>query len=127
MRRSRLRSWGTVGLSTSPASWGAIPRRSGRDWQNPKGRTNSTRVRLEKRGRAQAVDRDRPGDRGELPQGARGPHRGRPDAARGEVDEPVTAADRGPDQRVGDSGQSTRRLPATPKAPLPEAEGVEEE
>ena len=49
------------------ASWAAIPRPSARAGRNWKARTTWTRVASEKRGRTQAVDRDRPRDRGELP------------------------------------------------------------
>src|SRR5712664_1956746 len=127
MRPLRPRNWVTVGLSTSPASWDAIPRRSGWDWRNSKARMCWIRAAPVKRGWTQTVDRDQPGDRSELSQGARGSHRGRPDAARGEMDQLVTTADRDANQREGNSGQSSRGLPATPQAPIPEAEGVEEE
>src|SRR6185437_14612456 len=127
MPPSRPRSWGTAGSSTSPASWGAIPRPSARGSLNWRARTTWIRAARAKRGRTQAADRGRLGGRGELPQGARGPYRGRPDAARGEVDELVAAPDRASDRRVGDSCQSSRRLPVTPRAPVPQAEGAEEE
>src|SRR5829696_6000725 len=123
MRPSRPPSWGTAGPSTSPASWGATPRPSARDSGNSKVRTTWTRAAPVKRGRAETADRDRLGDRSELPRGARGPYRRRPDAARGEMDEPVTAADRQTDHRVGDSCQSSRRLPVAPQASIPQAEG----
>src|SRR5262249_61046096 len=41
--------------------------------------------------------------------------------------QPVAAADRPEDHRARDPGRSRRRLPITPQAPLPEAEGSEEE
>ncbi len=52
---------------------------------------------------------------------------GDPMRHRGEVDEPVAAADRPTDHRTGNAGQSPRRLAAAPQAPLPQAEGAEEE
>src|SRR5438128_7807816 len=127
MRPSRPRSWGTVESSLSRVSWNAIPRPSGWGWGNWKAGTTWTRVAPEKRGWPQTVDRDQPRDRSELSQGARGPHGRRSDAARGEMDELVTASDRETNHRTGNSGQPTRRFPVAPQAPIPEAEGVEEE
>src|SRR5450432_3209793 len=126
MRPSRPPNWGMGGSSTSRAFWDAIPRPSDWGWGNWKARTNWTRVARAKRGRPETVDRECPGDRRQFPDGARGPHRGRPDEGRGEMDEPVAAADRQADRRVGDPGQSSRRFPAPSKAPIPQAEGVEE-
>jgi hypothetical protein len=82
--------------------------------------------RTRKRGRAQAADRDRPGDRGQLPQGARGSHRGRSHAARCAMDQPVAAADRRAGHRVGHPRQPPRRPATPPQAPIPPAEGAEE-
>ena len=95
MRPSRPPSWATAGSSTSPPSWGATPRPSARAWRELEGDGRAGHAAASvKRGRTQAADRDRPDDRGQLPQGARGPHRGRPDAAGGAMDQPVAAADR---------------------------------
>ena len=90
-------------------------------------RPSWTPVAPAKGGRAQAADRDRPGDRGQLPQGARGSHRRRPDAARCAMDQPVAAADRRTDHRAGHPRQSPRRLAAAPQASLSEAAGAREE
>src|SRR3954462_10453499 len=106
MRPSRPSSWGTAGLSTSRGAWGAIPRPSDWDWRNWRAGATWTRVAPEKRGWKQTVDRRRPRDRSELPRGARGSHRRRSDAARGEVDELVAAADRQTDGGSGDSRRS---------------------
>src|SRR5918998_5693313 len=110
MRPSRPRSWGTGESSPSRGSWDAIPRPSGWDWGNWKAETTWTRVAAEKRGWTQTVDRDRPCDRSELSEGARGPHRGRSDAPRGEMDQLVAAADRETHHRPGNTCQSSRRL-----------------
>ena len=64
------------------------------------------RDRVRKRGWEETVDRDRLDTRGELPESASGPHRGRSDANRREVDELVSATDRRADGRVGHSRQS---------------------
>src|SRR5438132_43251 len=101
MRPSRPQSWGTGGSTTSRASCNAIPRPFGWVWGSWEAGTTWTRVAPEKRGWTQTPDRDRPRDRGELSQGARGPHRGRSDAARGEMDQPVAAADREANHRPG--------------------------
>src|SRR5438309_230302 len=116
-----------AGSSTSRVSWSAIPRPSGWDWRNWRAGATWTRVAPEKRGWTQTVDRHRPRDRGQLPQGPRGSHRRRPHAARGEVDEPVAAADRQTDGGSGDARRSRRRLPVAPQAPIPQAEGAEED
>src|SRR5262249_11988282 len=105
MRPSRPRSWATVGSSTSRASWGATPRPSAKGSRNWRGRTTWTAGASGKRGRAEAVDRDRPDTPRDLFEGAPGPHRGRPDEPRGEVDEHVAAADRGADGGVGRTGR----------------------
>src|SRR5438105_8294222 len=109
-----------AGSSTSPVSWSAIPRPSDWDGRNSRAGATWTWVAPEKRGWTETVDRDRPRDRGQLPHGARGPHRRRSDAARGEVDEPLAAADRQTDGGSGDARQSRRRLPVAPQAPVPE-------
>src|SRR5271168_712815 len=127
MQRSRPRSWDTVGSSTSRVSWVAIPRPSGWGLGNWKGRTTSIRVAREKRGWTETVDQFRLGSRVDFPQSARGPYRGRPDAARGEVDELVAAADRQADEEPGDSCQSRHRLSVAQETWVPKAEGVEEE
>src|SRR5262249_42251790 len=103
------------------------PRPSAWDWRSWRAGTTWTRGGPEKRGWRQAVDRDRPGDRGQLPRGARGPHRRRPDAGRREVDQPVAAADREAARRPGDPGRPRRRLPIAPQARVPQAQGAEEE
>ena len=56
-------------------------------------------------GRKRLIELDSTLER-ELLEGASGPHRGRSDESRGEVDEPVSATDRGADDRVGHSGRS---------------------
>src|ERR1700677_1655630 len=94
MRRSKSSSWDMAGPNTSRASWTVIPRPSAWDWRSWKAGTTWTRGGPEKKGWRQAVDRDRPGARGQLPQGARASHRRRPDAGGREVDQPVAATDR---------------------------------
>src|SRR5258706_13984120 len=126
MRPSRPRNWGTVGLSISRVSWDAIPRPFGWDWGNWRAPTTSTRVAREKKGWTQTVDQFRPGARSDFPEGARGPHCGRSDAAGSEVDELVAAADRQAEEGTGDSCQSRRRVPGAQKARLQQVEGVEE-
>src|SRR4051794_25890574 len=110
MRRSRPPSWVMVGSSTSRVSWVVTPKPSAKDSRNWRGRTTWTLGASEKRGRAETVDRDRLDAQRELLEGASGPHRGRSDANRGEVDELVAAADREANEGHGHCCQSRRRL-----------------
>src|SRR5690242_10889053 len=94
MRPSRPASWGTVGSSTSRASWDAIPRRLAKGSRNWKGPRTWTPGVSAKKGGPETVDRDRSGPRARLLEGASGSYRRRSHASRGEVDELVAAADR---------------------------------
>src|SRR5688572_17613154 len=94
MRPSRPRSWATGGSSTSHASWVATPRPSAKGSRSWKGPMTWTPVVSAKKGGPETADRDRSGPRGDLLEGASGSHRGRSHASRGEMDEPVAAADR---------------------------------
>src|SRR3954468_19972074 len=110
MPPSKRPSWGTEASSTSPASWGAIPRPFVSGVTNSSRGTTWIRDVSEKKGRPQTADRGLPGPGGELPEGPPRPHRRRPDAGRGEVDEPVARADRGEARRVGEAGPPAGRV-----------------
>src|SRR3954447_24687601 len=101
MPPSKRPGWGMEASIISPTSWGAIPRPSARGRRNWRGRTTWRPGASEKRGWTQTADRILGGPGGELRGGAEGPYRRRPDAGRGEVDEPVAAADRAPAHRDG--------------------------
>ena len=85
----------------SRVSWVAIRRPSGWGLAELEGADEPRYGSLAKKGggRKRLIE-FRPGSRVDFPQGARGPHRGRPDAARGEVDELVAAADRQADDQA---------------------------
>src|SRR5208337_806395 len=80
-----------------------------------------------KRGRTQETNRDICRPRSERLQSARGPHRWRSDAGRGEVDELVSGAAVALARKIGDSGQSTGRFPIATQERVPQAESPEEE
>src|SRR5271166_1439421 len=127
MPPSSPQSWVMAGSSTSPACCSAIPRPSAGDWRNWKRQPIWTRVVSEKKGWTQKTNRDICRPRSELLQSARGPHRWRSDAGRGEVDELVSGADFASARRIGDSGQSTGRFPIATQERVPQAESPEEE
>src|ERR1700719_21854 len=127
MRPSSPRSLVMAGSTTSPECFSATPRPFVGDWRNWKRQPIWTRVVSEKRGWTQEISRDICRTRGELPEGPRGPHRGRSDAGRGEVDELVSGANCSSARQIGDSGQSTGRFPTVAQKRVSQAEGLEEE
>src|SRR6476660_5865523 len=94
---------------------------------NWKGRTSGTPAGSEKKGWTQTVDRCLLEPRRELFEGASRLHGWRPNAGRCEVDKLVTAADCAAGYRVGNSGQSTRRVPVASQTRVPQAKGSEKE
>src|SRR5208337_2784031 len=103
------------------------PKTIRRGWRNWKRQPIWTRVVSEKKGWTQKTNRDICRPRSELLQSARGPHRRRSDAGRGEMDELVSGADVASARQIGDSGQSTGGFPIATQERVPQAESPEEE
>src|SRR5665213_3139238 len=115
--------WGRVHLERASVRSQDHPPRTGGVGSN---RGSGHESCPKKGGWTEKTSRDICGPRSELLQGARGPHRWRSDAGRGEMDELVSEADFASARQIGHSGQSTGRFPIATQERIPQAESPEE-